>query len=75
MAVDVTNDLKMIIDGAAVGSPVSSSRARTTNRTVLSVSRSAVSRYLQLASLFRRRIEAGEWQVGQQIPTDRKSVV
>ena len=32
-------------------------------------SRSAVSRYLQLASLFRRRIEAGEWQIGQQIPT------
>lgn len=32
-------------------------------------SRSAVSRYLQLASLFRRRIEAGEWPVGRQIPT------
>jgi GntR family transcriptional regulator len=32
-------------------------------------SRSAVSRYVQLASLFRRRVESGEWQVGQQIPT------
>jgi GntR family transcriptional regulator len=32
-------------------------------------SRSAVSRYIQLATLFRRRIESGEWPVGQQIPT------
>jgi GntR family transcriptional regulator len=31
--------------------------------------RSAVSRYLQLASLFRRRIEAGDWPIGQQTPT------
>lgn len=31
--------------------------------------RSAVSRYIQLASLFRRRIEAGTWPVGQQTPT------
>ena len=31
--------------------------------------KSAVARYLQLASLFRRRIEAGEWKVGSQIPT------
>jgi GntR family transcriptional regulator len=31
--------------------------------------RSAVARYLQLASLFRRRIEAGQWPVGHQIPT------
>jgi GntR family transcriptional regulator len=32
-------------------------------------SRSAVSRYIQLATLFRRRIESGAWPVGQQIPT------
>ena len=31
--------------------------------------RSAVSRYIQLASLFRRRIEAGDWAIGQQTPT------
>lgn len=33
------------------------------------LSRSAVSRYIQLATLFRRRIEAGLWGLGQQIPT------
>jgi GntR family transcriptional regulator len=32
-------------------------------------SRSAISRYIQLATLFRRRIESGQWQVGSQIPT------
>jgi len=32
-------------------------------------SRSAISRYVQLAALFRRRIETGEWPVGSQIPT------
>src|SRR5690606_18493818 len=31
--------------------------------------RSGVARYIQLASLFRRRIESGEWPVGEQIPT------
>ena len=30
---------------------------------------SAVSRYLQLATLFRRRVETGEWAVDSQIPT------
>jgi GntR family transcriptional regulator len=33
------------------------------------LSRSAVSRYIQLATLFRRRIEQGTWKLGQQIPT------
>ena len=33
------------------------------------LSRSAVSRYIQLATLFRRRIEQGAWKSGQQIPT------
>lgn len=32
-------------------------------------SRSAVSRYLQLAALFRGRIDSGSWPVGHQIPT------
>lgn len=31
--------------------------------------RSGVARYIQLASLFRRRIESGDWAVGNQIPT------
>jgi len=33
------------------------------------LSRSAVARYLQLATLFRRRIEQGAWSLGTQIPT------
>lgn len=33
------------------------------------LSRSAVSRYIQLATLFRRRIETGYWSVGEQMPT------
>lgn len=33
------------------------------------LSRSSVSRYIQLSTLFRRRIESGQWRVGQQIPT------
>ncbi|MGL4286809.1 MAG: GntR family transcriptional regulator [Phreatobacter sp.] len=32
-------------------------------------SRSGISRYIQLATLFRRRIDSGQWPVGQQIPT------
>jgi len=32
-------------------------------------SRSGVSRYIQLGTLFRRRIESGEWPVDKQIPT------
>lgn len=38
-------------------------------RTAVDFSRSAVSRYIQLASLFRRRIQTGQWKVGTQIPT------
>lgn len=33
------------------------------------LNKSAIARYIQLASLFRRRIETGEWPVGNQIPT------
>lgn len=33
------------------------------------LNRSAVARYIQLATLFRRRIESGQWKVGEQIPT------
>jgi GntR family transcriptional regulator len=38
-------------------------------RSGVDFSRSAVARYIQLASLFRRRVESGQWAVGQQIPT------
>ena len=38
-------------------------------RSAVDFSRSAVARYIQLASLFRRRIESGQWAVGEQIPT------
>jgi GntR family transcriptional regulator len=44
--------------------------AKATGRAAgVDFSRSAVSRYIQLASLFRRRIQSGEWRVGKQIPT------
>lgn len=33
------------------------------------LSRSAVPRYIQLATLFRRRVEGGSWKFGQRIPT------
>jgi GntR family transcriptional regulator len=33
------------------------------------LSRSSVARYIQLATLFRRRIESGQWAAGTQIPT------
>ncbi|MHA6645422.1 GntR family transcriptional regulator [Mesorhizobium sp. A623] len=32
-------------------------------------SRSAIARYIQLATFFRRRIESGHWPLGSQIPT------
>lgn len=38
-------------------------------RPAIDLSRSAVSRYIQLATLFRRRIEQGAWKTGEQIPT------
>ncbi len=41
----------------------------TGNATTEALNKSAVSRYLQLATLFRRRIETGEWAIGDQIPT------
>lgn len=36
---------------------------------LVDLSRSAVSRYIQLATLFRRRIESGAWRSGERIPT------
>ena len=39
------------------------------NATVKALKKSNVSRYIQLASLFRQKIESGEWDVGTQIPT------
>ena len=39
------------------------------NPTIQALKKSNVSRYIQLAGLFRQRIETGEWDVGQKIPT------
>lgn len=39
------------------------------NPTIKALKKSNVSRYIQLASLFRQRVENGEWDVGQKIPT------
>ena len=33
------------------------------------LSRSSVARYIQLATLFRRRVESGKWPAGTQLPT------
>ncbi len=41
----------------------------TQRKSSVDLDRSAVARYIQLASLFRRRIESGSWPVGQQTPT------
>ena len=35
----------------------------------LDLRQSRLPRYLQLATLFRRRVESGQWQTGQQLPT------
>ncbi|MEQ8366258.1 MAG: GntR family transcriptional regulator [Roseicyclus sp.] len=40
-----------------------------TSQTANALRKSAVARYLQLAGLFRRRIETGEWAVDARIPT------
>jgi GntR family transcriptional regulator len=42
---------------------------KTAMDTSLALERSGVARYIQLAGLFRRRIETGDWGVGMQIPT------
>jgi GntR family transcriptional regulator len=42
---------------------------RSQARAAVDFSRSAVARYIQLASLFRRRVQSGQWAVGHQIPT------
>jgi len=39
------------------------------SRGAVDLNRSTVSRYIQLATLFRRRIEAGVWSAGRRIPT------
>lgn len=44
-------------------------KAEQHDRPVVDLDRSVVARYIQLASLFRRRIEAGDWPVGEQTPT------
>ncbi|MDN5927172.1 MAG: GntR family transcriptional regulator [Hyphomicrobiales bacterium] len=44
----------------------------TQQKKAVDFSRSAISRYIQLATLFRRRIESGHWPLGSQIPTVEK---
>ncbi|WP_175597288.1 GntR family transcriptional regulator [Peristeroidobacter soli] len=46
-----------------------------THRPTIQLGRSAVARYIQLATLFRRRIESGVWASGSQIPTIDELVV
>ena len=43
--------------------------SRADSGTKVDFSRTAVARYIQLASLFRRRVESGLWAQGKQIPT------
>lgn len=38
-------------------------------RKAVDFSRSAIARYIQLATLFRRRVESGQWPLDSQIPT------
>lgn len=42
---------------------------KSENATIQALQKSNVSRYIQLASLFRQRIESREWDVGAKIPT------
>ncbi|MEC9342795.1 MAG: GntR family transcriptional regulator [Pseudomonadota bacterium] len=42
---------------------------KTDHRKPVDFSRSAISRYIQLATLFRQRIDTGQWPVDGQIPT------
>jgi GntR family transcriptional regulator len=44
-------------------------------RSTIQLGRSAVARYIQLATLFKRRIESGVWPAGSQIPTIDELVV
>lgn len=39
------------------------------SRHAIDLDRSGVARYIQLASLFRRRIDSGDWPIGEQTPT------
>ncbi|TDP01209.1 GntR family transcriptional regulator [Marinomonas balearica] len=39
------------------------------NTTASALDKSSVARYIQLATIFRKRIESGEWTVGSKIPT------
>jgi GntR family transcriptional regulator len=48
---------------------VSVENYNTAMNTARALERSGVARYIQLAGLFRHRIENGDWEVGMQIPT------
>ena len=51
----------MTSERAAAGAPIP--------RGTVDLNRSTVSRYIQLATLFRRRIDSGVWEAGHRIPT------
>lgn len=51
------------------------SDGKSQNATVQAMDKSNVARYIQLASLFRQRIESGEWDVGARIPTVKELAV
>jgi GntR family transcriptional regulator len=54
---------------AILSKPAETNKPARADQNGIDFGRSGVSRYIQLAALFRRRIEAGHWQVNQQIPT------
>lgn len=45
------------------------SKATSRSQTANVLEKSSVARYIQLATLFRKRVESGKWPVGSQIPT------
>jgi GntR family transcriptional regulator len=54
---------------STASAPVSSSNPDVERADDIFDGRSGMSRYVQLASVLRRRIAAGEWQIGQRLPT------
>ena len=47
----------------------SSHRLEGPSAAALDLQGSRLPRYIQLATLFRRRIESGQWPIGHQLPT------
>jgi GntR family transcriptional regulator len=66
-SIECLNDVTMLLLNGARG--LSLVKSKDDNPTINALKKSNVSRYIQLASLFRQRIESGEWDVGERIPT------